>query len=177
MDTSNTEWLLIRLNYSDKIRPPDGGRLSAIMTHSAVGNYSIDMWEMLFSLSAVAGFRRSLNALYLYHRMRQLKVSVREQVTCRRHHSTQRGKTLKHSCLKLLKCNFQNEMFSLCCPHETNDSTNVFELENPHPLQMELAYDRFEQPDVQLRSCCAVSARSNTHHITRFMYYVKQVIN
>jgi hypothetical protein len=58
--------LTINATYcSDKIRPPAGGRLSASMTHSAIGSYSSSLWEMLCPLYAVARFPLSLNAWYL----------------------------------------------------------------------------------------------------------------
>jgi hypothetical protein len=49
---------------SDKIRPPADGRLSALMTHSAVGSYCSSLREMLCPLCAVAALPPSLNALY-----------------------------------------------------------------------------------------------------------------
>jgi hypothetical protein len=48
---------------SDKIRPPDSVQLSVLMTHSAVGNYSSSLCEMLFPLCAAARFPLSLNTI------------------------------------------------------------------------------------------------------------------
>jgi hypothetical protein len=47
---------------SDEMRPPDGAHLLALMTHSAIGSYSSNLWEMLCPLYTVARFPRSLNA-------------------------------------------------------------------------------------------------------------------
>jgi hypothetical protein len=49
---------------SDKIRPPDLGHLSALMTHSGIGSYRCRLREMLCPICAVAAFPPSLNALY-----------------------------------------------------------------------------------------------------------------
>jgi hypothetical protein len=49
--------------YSDKIRPPDVGRLWAVMTHCAIGSYNSNLWERLCPLYAVARFPTTLNAV------------------------------------------------------------------------------------------------------------------
>jgi hypothetical protein len=50
----------------DKIRSPDEERISPLMTsHSAIGSYNCNLWEMLCPLYAAGMFPLSLNALYV----------------------------------------------------------------------------------------------------------------
>jgi hypothetical protein len=53
---------------------PDGGRLSALMTHSVIGSYSSSLREMLCSLYAAARFPLSLNTLY--HSLEDHKLKI-----------------------------------------------------------------------------------------------------
>jgi hypothetical protein len=54
IDTSNKDWTINATYYSDRIRPPADGRLSTLMTHSAIGSYVSHLREMLCLLYAVA---------------------------------------------------------------------------------------------------------------------------
>jgi hypothetical protein len=52
---------------SDKIRPHDSASLSGLMTHSAIGSYSSNLWDMLCLLYAADRFPLKLNALDRNH--------------------------------------------------------------------------------------------------------------
>jgi hypothetical protein len=54
--------------YSDRIRPPADGRLSALMTHSAIGSYVSHLWEMLCLLCAVAAVSSLFEHIVVHQR-------------------------------------------------------------------------------------------------------------